>query len=405
MADNTIFTGFGFGAIQAGLFAYEAFNTGRFERIVIAEVLPDVVRAVRRNGGAFSVNIAGVDGIRNETVHGVELLNPREPADRARLVDAVAASAEIATALPSVAFFGDGSRADHVTGILRDGLMLKHKQNGPPAIIYTAENNNHAAEALADKLKTEPDSAGIDDGAVCLNTVIGKMSGVVVDEAQIVRQHLLPVATGMPQAFLVEEFNRILISRIPSSGGFMRRIDVFEEKDDLLPFEEAKLYGHNATHAFIGYMLARRGAEFMDAAGQEPKLLAMARDAFINESGRALCRKYAGYDELFTSGGFAAYAEDLLSRMMNPHLCDRVDRVVRDPRRKLDWDDRLIGTMRLALSQNVPPLLFARAAAAAAEYLARLENCEIRTLLQQLWPDAPDEERRSVLKLINSVIE
>ena len=51
-ADRT-FVGFGFGAIQAGLFLHEAHRAGRFRRLVVAEVVPEVVAAVRRSGGAM----------------------------------------------------------------------------------------------------------------------------------------------------------------------------------------------------------------------------------------------------------------------------------------------------------------------------------------------------------------
>ena len=44
--------------------------------------------------------------------------------------------------------------------------------------------------------------------------------------------------------------------RLSISGGAST---VFEEKDHLLPFEEAKLYGHNATHALAAYIGAVRG--------------------------------------------------------------------------------------------------------------------------------------------------
>ena len=52
------YVGFGFGPIQAGLFVYEAFVSGNFGRLVVAEVLPEVVAAVRKSDGYFSVNIA-----------------------------------------------------------------------------------------------------------------------------------------------------------------------------------------------------------------------------------------------------------------------------------------------------------------------------------------------------------
>ena len=57
------FTGFGFGAIQAGLFLYEARRSGNFDRLVAAEVIPEVVEAVRTNGGTYGLNIATRTGI------------------------------------------------------------------------------------------------------------------------------------------------------------------------------------------------------------------------------------------------------------------------------------------------------------------------------------------------------
>lgn len=47
------FVGFGFGAIQGGLFLEEAWKSGNFSRLVVAEVLPAVVDAVRQNGGRY----------------------------------------------------------------------------------------------------------------------------------------------------------------------------------------------------------------------------------------------------------------------------------------------------------------------------------------------------------------
>jgi hypothetical protein len=135
------FVGFGFGAIQAGLFLYEAWRSGNFDRLFVAEVIPSM-------------------------------------------------------------------------------------------------NHNHAAEILAEALELRLGGRLVKARTQVLNTVIGKMSGVVNDPVQIAEQGLRPVVPGMPRVFLVEEFNRILITRIGLSG-FQRGIEVFEEKADLLPFEEA----------------------------------------------------------------------------------------------------------------------------------------------------------------------
>jgi mannitol-1-phosphate 5-dehydrogenase len=178
------------------------------------------------------------------------------------------------------------------------------------------------------------------------------------------------------------------------------------EKEDLLPFEEAKLYGHNATHALAAYLCSLRGLELIADLRQMPDLLGFIRAAFLEESGAALIRKHAGKDRLFTPDGYREYADDLLERMTNPYLQDRVERVGRDPQRKLGWDDRLVGTLRLALQQNIVPRRYALGTAAA---LATLDpsflksDIPARALLAPLWGNEAVEakEAQAVLRLID----
>jgi len=342
------FVGFGFGAIQAGLFLYEAFRSDNFGRLVVAEVVPDVLHAVRDAGGRFSLNIAHSDHIEVAEVGPLEIQDPGSESDRRRLVEAVAEAEEIATAVPSVQFYTSPDPGS-IHRLLAEGLRRKAAAPGPQAIVYAAENHNHAAEILQARVLEEiPEE---ERERVCsrvrfLNTVIGKMSGVVSDADEIRLQGLATITPGGRRSFLVEAFNRILISRIRFAGvgeapPFQRGIKVFEEKDDLLPFEEAKLYGHNATHALAAYVGTIRGLERIADLSQHPDIFAFLRAAFIQESGEALARKHAGKDPLFTHEGYREYADDLLARMVNPFLHDSAERVGRDPQRKLEWGDRL----------------------------------------------------------------
>jgi mannitol-1-phosphate/altronate dehydrogenase len=179
----------------------------------------------------------------------------------------------------------------------------------------------------------------------------------------------------------VEEFNRILIQSCEAVEE--REVEGLTPKVDLLPFEEAKLYGHNAVHLWLGLHALERGAEDMHELGYEPALINECRSMFVNEIGAALCSKWIGVDRLFTSVGFEEYADDLLARMVNPVLNDRVDRVCRDLERKLEWDDRLIGAMRLALSQGIPPVRLGEGAAIAAVKLWGAGG--VRAGLEKLW--------------------
>jgi mannitol-1-phosphate 5-dehydrogenase len=408
------YVGFGFGAIQAGLFLYEAFRSGAFSRLVVAEVLPEVVAAARRAEGHYTVNIAHSDQVEHAEVGPIEIYNPALQLDRGRLIHAIAEAEEIGTAIPSVAYYvskGPGS----IHRILAEGLRQKAAHGGPRAIVYAAENHNHAAEILeANVLEEIPENEleAVRSRVCFLNTVIGKMSGVVTDPEEIETQHLTTITPGEERAFLVEAFNRILISKIEfeetaEETPFRRGIAVFEEKGDLLPFEEAKLYGHNATHALAAYLGAIRGVERIANLREIPGVLSFLRAAFIEESGEALVRKHAGVDPLFTRQGYVEYADDLLERMTNPYLRDTVERVGRDPQRKLGWDDRLIGTMRVALRQSVEPWRYAVGAAAALSTLepaAAQSNTSPETLLGSIWggksPQKREKER--VLELVEA---
>jgi mannitol-1-phosphate 5-dehydrogenase len=352
---NHIFVGFGFGPIQAGLFVNEAYKSGNFSRIVISEVDPKLVDAIRANKGCYYINVAKSDCIEAFKIEGIEIYNPSNNEDRNEILKAISQSTELCTSLPSVNFYDKG-----VAQLIKEGLSKIHN-----VIIYTAENNNHAAEILGQKV-------GSFKNVQFLNTVIGKMSQVVTDIEEIQKKNLKPIVPGIDRAFLVEEFNKILVTKchIPN---FTPGIRVFIEKEDLLPFEEAKLYGHNAIHALLAYLGAQKGYKKMAELKDDKEIMQIARDAFMKESGAALIKKYAHLkDELFMEPGYRTYAEDLLERMTNPYLDDTIERAARDPQRKLGENDRIFGTIKLAKQYGIEPVNMTKAAEAGMKYLANI---------------------------------
>jgi mannitol-1-phosphate 5-dehydrogenase len=392
-AAEHILVGFGFGPIQSGLFLREAAAGQAFARLVVAEIDQALVDAVRANGNRYVVNVAHADGIRRETIDGVEMFNPRLPEDRECLRQALAAATEIATSLPSVKFYALGEPS--VARLIAEGLV---SSAAPVTRIYTAENNNHAAEAL--EAAVTASGAGAPGRPVAyLNTVIGKMSQVVSDADAIAGLGLERMAPGLDRAFLVEAFNHILVTR-DTLDGLPPGISVFEAKADLLPFEEAKLYGHNAIHALIAYLAEYRGCGRMSDAAADPVVMAVARAAFLDESGAALIRKYAALgDRLFTPSGYRAYAEDLMLRITNPHLSDAVARAGRDPVRKLGLTDRIYGAMTLALEQGVTPVNLGKGAAAGLLKLIATPDAYGVPAELRGAPGAQDEQRRAPLLL------
>ncbi len=392
------FVGFGFGPIQAGLMVCEAMDSGAFGRFVISEIDQSLVDAVRGAGNAVTINVAGPEGIRARRLAGIELLNPRVAGERKRIVEAAAVAEEMATAIPNVSLYSAGGETS-VAALLAEAARGKAR----PRVIYAAENHNFAAELLREEILRLASPEHL-EGIQILNTVIGKMSGVISTAEEMRRLGLAPLVPGFERCVLVEQFNRILVSRV-TLPGFQRAIRVFEERDDLLPFEEAKLFGHNAIHAVMGSLARLKGYEAMSEIRSDPALMALGRSAFLDESGKALVGRHGGTgDALFTPAGMRAYAEDLLERMTNPFLHDRVERVIRDPRRKLGWSDRLFGAMRLALSQGIRPTNLAIGAAATLAFALEREpggTASSRNYLAALWGvDAAGQPREECLTLV-----
>ncbi len=397
--------GLGFGAIQAGLFVYEAQRTGDYAPPLVVDVRADLVAGLRADDGRARVNIARSERIDVADIGPVEVADSTVATDRGRIIAAISVADEFASALPSVAFYrSDSASSPH--RLLAEGLRRRRLPH--PLIVFCAENHRNAAGLLEEAvLESVPadERQTVQGRARYVDTVIGKMSGVITDPAEIDSLQLAAITSALPSAFLVEAFDRILVSRVDPAGRLHPGMPVLREVDDLAPFEDAKLLGHNATHAlgaFLGELLGLTlFADLADVSGA----LDFLRAAFIEESGATLRRRWAGADELFTKGGYEAFADDLLARMVNPWLADTIERAARDPRRKLGWDDRLVGLIRLGLVEGVPTPRYAMGVAAGLDVLRRAgaDHGYDADLLRGGWPDGLDaDEVELVLDAIHA---
>ena len=393
------FVGFGFGAIQGGLFLPEASSSHFFSRLVVAEIDPKTVEQVRKHKGTYFCNIAESDRVRVIKIEGVEIYNPMVLEDRVKLVRAIAEAQEICTALPSFTLYDAGE--DSVAKIICEGLKIKMESHElPSAVIYAAENDSRAASRL--RMACQKYLPNLSEEKVVFSeTVIAKMCSVVIDPIRIDAEELIPIVEEFPKAFLVEAFNQILIEE-KQPHGFIRGLKKFHTKEDLDPFAISKFLGHNAIHALLGYLAKQQGIAYMHEAGKQKDLMDMVRSAFINEAGAGLCKEFSQVsDPLFSEVGFCDYVDDALLRMVNPYLRDPVDRVTRDPVRKLGWEDRLIGSMKLACRAGVEPKILAKGAALALQCACvenKWDSPEIG--LDEIWRDISETEQNDIRGLI-----
>lgn len=388
---SRVFVGFGFGAIQGGLFLPEAAKSGNFDRLAVSEIDRNLVADLKSSGGVYFNNVAGSEEVSHEKIEGVEIYNPMDSEERDKLVGLVAHASELCTALPSYEFYDVGR--DSVAKLLADGLLKKNTDPSlPAAVVYAAENDDHAAGKL-EKACLRHSRGEHFERVVFSETVIAKMCTVVKERSRIQEEGLRGLTPISKRAILVEEFDEILIeARAPR--GFVRGLNRFVEKKNLEPFAAAKFLGHNAIHAMLGYLARDAGISMMHGLKDRPTLIEHGLCAFVEESGVGLRNKFSEMnDPLFSESGFNAYAEDSINRMINPFLRDPVARITRDPMRKLGWNDRMLGAMRLAGKANKKPLLLAKGAHLALKMACAEKNYRCPgQALDTIWKGTVDQE-------------
>ena len=393
----------GFGPIGSGLFVYEAGQTGDYAPPLVVDVRADLIAGLRADGGHYRLNIARADRVDVAEVGPVDVADSSIDAERDRAVEAIAAADEFASALPSVAFYrSDAPNSPHA--LLAEALLRRTLPD--PLIVFCAENHRSAATLLEEAV-LEAVPAGERDGvrgrARYVDTVIGKMSGLITDAAEIdgppTRDDHGRTAHGLPGRGV-----RPHPRRAARSGGALHPgMPVLREVDDLAPFEDAKLLGHNATHALGAFLGQLLGLSLFADLREVPGAMEFLRTAFVEESGAVLRARWAGTDELFTEAGYADFADDLLARMVNPHLADTIERAARDPRRKLGWEDRLVGLIRLGLAQGIPTPRYAMGVAAGLDISRRSAEGpgSDADLLLAVWPSELDsDEVEAVLDVV-----
>ena len=124
---------------------------------------------------------------------------------------------------------------------------------------------------------------------------------------------------------------------------------------ELVPFSpfaffiERKLLIHNMGHALMTYMAYQKGYNYIFEAATDGEIKYILTRALL-ESARALAKRHgAPLDDTMQ------FVEDLMVRFENKLLVDSLDRVGRDPKRKLSEYDRLVGAFKMVREQGMIP--------------------------------------------------
>ncbi|MCI5763232.1 mannitol-1-phosphate 5-dehydrogenase [Actinobacillus porcinus] len=168
-----------------------------------------------------------------------------------------------------------------------------------------------------------------------------------------------------PLLVTVEEFSEWIVDKTQFKGE-IPAIKGMEQTDNLMAFVERKLFTLNTGHAVTSYYGKSKGYQFVKESIEDVDVKAFVKSV-MQESGAVLIKRYG-----FDPQAHAAYIEKILKRFANPFLVDDVDRVGREPLRKLSYNDRLIKPLRGTLEYGLPNDHLVRAIATALKY--RNEN-------------------------------
>ncbi|MDN3609002.1 mannitol-1-phosphate 5-dehydrogenase [Vibrio ostreicida] len=164
-----------------------------------------------------------------------------------------------------------------------------------------------------------------------------------------------------PLAVTVEVFSEWIVDETQFKGP-MPKISGMEGTDNLMAFVERKLFTLNTGHLITAYQGILAGYDTIREAIQDEAIRAEVTAA-MEESGAVLIRRYG-----FEPNAHAAYIDKILDRFANPYLRDEVDRVGRQPIRKLSPQDRLIKPLNGTLEYGLPNQHLINGIAAAFHY-------------------------------------
>ena len=249
-----------------------------------------------------------------------------------------------------------------VAPLIAGGIAARSASLAPIAVM-ACENAINATDVL--RAEVEKAGRGNLERAVFANTAVDR---IVPAQAE-----------GAGLDVTVETFFEWAIEAAPFADA-APAIPAAHFVDDLAPYIERKLFTVNTGHATTAYHGFLAGATTISEAIALPAVLAEVR-AVLGETSTLLIAKHG-----FDSATQREYLEKNLERFANPHLTDSVERVGRQPLRKLSRHERFVGPAAELMERGTEPTALVRTMGAALRFdvAEDPESQQLRTELSAL---------------------
>lgn len=227
-----------------------------------------------------------------------------------------------------------GSNLMEVGNALRKKLSGEHHYD-----IITCENSSKPAQVLASAIGNDLDIS-VSESTVFCTTIEAENGGLDINSENY--PYLQCNADLLP--------------------GFVSDIDGIRPLKEFGDFLTRKLYTYNAASCVLAYLGFLKGYTDYRDAGKDPEILEKL-DRNYKVTNQILCEVY-GYDPK-DQEEFALLSRNKFTSQV---IADTIDRNAREPQRKLQDKERIIGPMKLMYEHGIMPDVLIETAAAALLY-------------------------------------
>lgn len=352
MSANGVAVHFGAGNIGRGFIGLLLHEAGY--EVVFADVNAALIGDLQSTP-SYRVIEAGAGGLE-KTVTGYRAIDSN--ADPSGLVDTIAAADVVTTAVgPNVLRF--------VAPAIAAGILARPASARPLAVM-ACENALGATDLLRSEVEKHAPAAEVATRAVFANTAVDR---------------IVPEQSTGGLDVLVEPYCEWAVESVPFRGA-TPDIPGAHFVPDLEPYIERKLFTVNTGHATTAYH-GRLAGHATIAAALEDATVRAAVEAVLGETAEFLVAKHD-----FEAAEQQAYLEKTIERFSNSAIDDSVERVGRQPIRKLSRHERFVGPAAEIAEAGGSASAILGAVAAALRFDAPGDEEAVR--LQQMLRDGVD---------------
>ncbi|MDR9363509.1 MAG: mannitol-1-phosphate 5-dehydrogenase [Microbacteriaceae bacterium] len=306
---------FGAGNIGRGFIGATLQQAGY--RVIFADVNNDLLKKMHNQGG-YRVHIAGHPG-ETEFYENYQVLNSQ--IDRNQLTKAIAEADLVTTSVGA-------SVLPYIAPAIALGAEARERKE--KLIVMACENAVNATDQLAEEIAKH--SSMTEQLSFC-NTAVDR----IVPQQQ----------EGSEPDVIVEQFSEWVIE----TKNLKNKLDITGAKfvKNLQPYIERKLFTVNTAHCSVAYLGFRKGFVNTGDALKDPEIKKQLL-AVLAETSKALEIRHK-----LDPAEQQKYIDTTVARLENPLLNDSIERVGRDPMRKLSMTERIVSPASTLAENSIAP--------------------------------------------------